>query len=360
MATTFNPTFAQQVSSYVQNQATEGGFNYLVARVTHVVQGPTLVGTDIPDIYYKNPTSLGTITYQLLRSTQDRTLDSGGNVTAKPMFSAIKQYPLEGEFVLIFPGPGERMNDIRQAPGYYYTPAYNLWNDSHHNAFPDLGDYSQYISDIRRSYLDSFETNQATNTTATGSTTMPLGPNFAEKSNVRSLRQFTGDVTVEGRWGNSIRFGSTSAVPRDANPWSRRGSAPGNPITIIRNGQGEQGNNVPWIPTVENINRDPSSIYLTQGQEIIIDDINNNFSLASLDVVLGRSYTVAVPIQQQLTTTDNTSAAYQDEILLQTGGASTTTLQPTAREISPLDTDVSEEQRLLNIPSVPNLPPRRG
>lgn len=360
MATTFNPTFAQQVSSYVQNQTGEAGFSYLIARVTHVVQGPTLIGTDIPDTYYKNPTSLGTITYQLLKGTQDRTLESGGNVTAKPMFSAIKQYPLEGEFVLIFPGPGELLNDIKQAPGYYYTPAYNLWNDSHHNAFPDLGDYSEYINDIRRSYLDSFETNQATNSSATGSTTMPLGPNFAEKSNIRSLRQFTGDVTIEGRWGNSIRFGSTSAIPRDANSWSRRGSAPGNPITIIRNGQGEQGNNVPWVPTVENINRDPSSIYLTQGQEIVIDDINNNFSLASLDVVLGRSYTVAVPIQQQLTITDSTSAAYQDEILLQAGGTSTVREQPTVREVPPPTSIASAEERLLNIPSIPNIPPRQG
>jgi hypothetical protein len=313
MASTFNPTFAQQISSFVQNQASEGGFNYLIARVTHVVQGPNLVGTNIPDIYYKNPTSLGTITYQLLRGTQDRTLESGGNVTAKPMFSAIKQYPVEGEFVLIFPGPGELMNESRENPDYYYTPAYNLWNDSHHNAFPDLGDYGQYISDIRRSYVDSFETNQATNTSATGSTVMPLGPNFPEKKNIRSLRQFTGDVTVEGRWGNSIRLGSTN-IPRDQNSWSRN-SEPGSPITIIRNGQGKPGDDIPWIPTVENINRDPSSIYLTQGQEIVIDDINNNFSLASLDVSLTRTYSVSIPIQQQLTSTDNISAQEQDKII---------------------------------------------
>jgi len=143
---------------------------------------------------------------------------------------------------------------------------------------------------------------------------MPLGPNFVEKSDIKALRQFTGDVTIEGRWGNSIRFGSTNPIPADQNPWSKN-STPGNPITIIRNGQGKPDNNITTLPTVENINKDPSSIYLTQGQQIVIDDINNNFSLASLDVVLSRTYTVSIPIQQQLTSTDNISAQEQDQIL---------------------------------------------
>lgn len=148
---------------------------------------------------------------------------------------------------------------------------------------------------------------------------MPLGPNFFEKADMRNLRQFTGDLTVEGRWGNSIRLGSSNPVPADQNPWSRTYikdnvtyPRPGNPITIIRNGQGKPADVAPWIPTVENINTDPTSVYLTQGQVIVIDDINNNFSLASLDTALTRTYTVAVPIQQQLTSTSNIAANEQD------------------------------------------------
>ena len=332
MATNYDTTLAQEISSFSQTSGERSDFSFFVARVTHVVQGPTLVGTNIPDTLYNNPTDLGIIEFQLHKD-QSRTLQSRGNVTAKPMFSAIKQYPVEGEFVLIFPGPSDGMNDSLSATDFYYTPTYNLWNDSHHNAFPDLGDYGEYISDIKRSFEDSANNYQPVNLSATGSIVMPLGPNFAEKKNIRSLRQFTGDVTIEGRWGNSIRFGSTSKVPKDANPWSKN-SEPGSPITIIRNGQGRQGNDVPWVPTVENINRDPSSIYLTEGQEIIINDINNNFSLASLDVTLSRSYEVSVPIQQQLTSTDNTSPLYQDEVTSQIGrGASTTPLQSTANTI---------------------------
>jgi len=285
---------------------------YLIARVTHLVQGPNFMGTNIPDPNYKNPTDLGNILFQLMGTTQDRTLQSAGNVVAKPFYSILKQYPLEGEFVFILPGPSTAMNESRGQKDYYYLPPYNIWSASHHNAFPDLGDYSQYISNVNRSYQDSAAVNQGVNASATGSLTMPLGPNFPELTYIKALQQFTGDTTIEGRWGNSIRFGSTNGgQEKDENYWSSEGTA-GSPITIIRNGQGKQENDIAWIPTVENINVDPSSIYLTNGQQLIIDDIDNNFSLASLGVNLGSTITTAIPIQQQLTSFSNLSPNEQD------------------------------------------------
>jgi len=282
----------------------------LLARVTHVVQGPYLTGTEIPDTYYTNPTSLGVITFQFINGMQDRTLYSSGNTPAKPLSSVLKQLPVEGELVEIVQGPSVEMNTSRGAREYYYTMPFNLWNASHHNAFPDMGDYGAYVGTIQRSYSDTSDTKQATNASVTGSLTMPLGSNFPEQSNIKSLRQFTGDVTIEGRWGNSIRFGSTSEVTRNQNYWSATGSA-GAPITIIRNGQGKQVDNLGWFPTVENINTDPSSIYLTAGQMIKIDDLSN-FSLASLEVDVQSIRTTSIPIQQQLTSIDNISAEQQD------------------------------------------------
>ena len=308
----FNPSFAQFQKSQLQTPIPSSTSAEFLARVTHVVQGPFLLGTNVRDKYYKDPTDLGVITFQIVNSTQNSTLESGGNVTARPFNSAFKQLPLESELVWVVPGPGLGMNESRGQRDYFYMTPYNLWNSSHHNAFPDLGDYGDYVSDIQRSYQDSNETNQAVNTSATGSLTFPLGPNFPEKDNIKSLRQFTGDVTIEGRWGNSIRFGSTTAVNGFENYWSTTGPV-GNPITIIRNGQGRQLDNVAWFPTVENINRDPSSFYLTNGQRIVIDDINNNFSLASLGVKSQRTVTTSIPIQQQLTSTDTISPAEQDQ-----------------------------------------------
>jgi hypothetical protein len=310
MLTSLNPTFVQSVTPSTPHTVRQKA-PYILARVTHVVVGPTYGGSDIPDPYYKNPTDIGNITYQLLQGVQDRTTQSGGNPVAKPANSAIKHMPLEGEMVLLIPGPSPKLNENRGQQDYYYLTPFNIWNASHHNAFPDLGDVSDYSNSTRRSYEQTLDLNQTTNLSVTQSTNYPLNPEFEEKATVKSLRTFIGDVTIEGRWGNSIRFGSTTAN-RTLNTWSTMGAV-GNPITIIRNGQGKQENDIAWIPTVENINRDPSSIYLTQGQEVNIDDINSNFSLASLDVVLESTITVSVPVQQQLTSVDTISPLDQDK-----------------------------------------------
>lgn len=310
MATSLNTTFVQSVTPSTPSTVNPKA-PYILARVTHVVTGPTYSGTTVADPYYTNPTDIGSITYQLLQGVQNRTTQGDGSPLAKPANSAIKHLPVEGETVILIPGPSTRLNENKGQQDYYYLAPFNLWNASHHNAFPDLGDVAEYSNSTQRLYQQTLEVNQPTNLSTTQSSNYPLNPEFDEKSNIKSLRTFIGDVTVEGRWGNSIRFGSTTAN-RALNNWSVTGSV-GNPITIIRNGQGRQENDIAWIPTVENINRDPSSIYLTQGQQISIDDINNNFSLASLDVSLQSTVTVSVPIQQQLTSIDTISPLQQDQ-----------------------------------------------
>jgi hypothetical protein len=311
----YNQPYSQYIGSISNTAPILGGDGLLLARVTHVVQGPFYVGTATRDPNYTDPTTLGNITYNLISSPQDRTLESAGNPVAKPLFFGFKQYPVEGELVYLVAGPSVDMNESRGARSYFYLPPYNLWGAANHNAFPDMGDYQEYVSVVGRTYADSLGTGQAINLSGTASLTFPLGPNFPEKGNIRSLRQFTGDTTIEGRWGNSIRLGSTTFSPDETireNNWSQD-SELGNPITIIRNGQGTPSNNIPWFPTVEDINKDPSSIYLTQGQKIVIDDIQRSFSLASLNISLETTRTVAVPIQQQLTSTDTTSAVEQDK-----------------------------------------------
>jgi hypothetical protein len=72
-----------------------------------------------------------------------------------------------------------------------------------------------------------------------------------------------------------------------------------------------------FIPTVESINRDPSSIYLTNGQKIIIDDIQNNFSLASLGVNLQTNITLSIPVQQSLQSFETISPFEQDQRVAQ-------------------------------------------
>lgn len=320
----FNPTFVNQIASSATQVPMGNQTPYMLARVVHVVTGPYLQGTNIPDIYYQNTSDLGKITYQLMDNMQSSTLDSDGNPPARPVYSSLKQYPIEGEFILLVQGPSVALNDNRDNRDFYYLPPFNLWSAANHNALPDLGDYSQWANTDVRDYETSLATNQPVDLSSTASIDYPLNPNFPEKSNIKTLRQFTGDVSIEGRWGNSIRFGSTSQIDKGENYWSATGSA-GSPITIIRNGQGVQLNNEGWIPTVENINRDPSSIYLTNGQQIVIDDIQNSFSLISFQVNLETTQTVSIPLQQQLTSIESLSAAEQDRRI---ANAESQTLNP--------------------------------
>jgi hypothetical protein len=303
-------TFAEQITQGVNNAPKEQVIKNL-ARVIHVVYGPTIPGTNIADQYYKGPMSLGTITFQLFGAAQDRTAQSAGNPPATPLFGSMKKLPVKGEIVQIVVGVGD-MNDDKENPAYYYTQPIALWKSAHHNAFPDMGDYGEYVNNEIQTYQQSQLSRTPDNPDPKAPVNFPLGPGFPEKPNIKTLRQFPGDVILEGRWGNSVRLGSTTAILQDQNTWSND-SVPGNPITIIRNGQGRQLEEEGFIPTVENINRDPSSIYLTNGQKIIIDDIQNNFSLASLGVNLQTSITLSIPVQQSLQSFETISPFEQDQ-----------------------------------------------
>ena len=93
-----------------------------------------------------------------------------------------------------------------------------------------------------------------------GGTEINLGSTFVEKLDIKSILPYEGDVIYEGRWGQSFRYGSTVNNATISNPWSNTGNN-GYPIIILKNGQHDDGQD-PWIPQVEDINTDKSSIYL--------------------------------------------------------------------------------------------------
>ena len=92
-----------------------------------------------------------------------------------------------------------------------------------------------------------------------GSTDINLGRYFNEQINIKPLLPYEGDYIIEGRYGNSIRFGAT--VKNDVlsetniNDWSQGDEPIGTPITIIRNGQSSELDEKGWVPTIEDVNR---------------------------------------------------------------------------------------------------------
>ena len=180
---------------------------------------------------------------------------------AFPLFPNYKNYPLENEIVFIIKlASTDIQNNPYNITYYYFTPI-NLWNSVHHNGLPDNIYSENFQSDYQQTEAGSVRR------VKDQGTDIDLGFVFKEKSSIKSLQPFEGDVIQEGRFGNSIRFGSTSKG-NIKNIWSDSGEN-GSPILILRNGQFED-NTDPWIPIVEDINKDLSNIYLTSTQKIPI------------------------------------------------------------------------------------------
>lgn len=97
-----------------------------------------------------------------------------------------------------------------------------------------------------------------------------IGQTFNEKFITSPLQIFEGDYVHQGRFGQSIRFGSTiSTVPEQYYYKSPNwlGDNDGDPIILISNGQ-KNLENKEFV--VEDINQDNSSLYLTSTQKIPI------------------------------------------------------------------------------------------
>jgi hypothetical protein len=210
---------------------------------------------------------LGTIEFDLVDSP---TPPNQLYPVAKPLDPSVKSFPLINEIVYILALPNTNIGEFASTKTNYYINTIGIWNHPHHNAFPQNSnilppsqqkDYVQtQLGSVRR------VTDQ--------STEIFLGRTFVERGNIHPLLPFEGDKIVEGRWGNSIRLGST--VKNAPNTWSSTGTN-GDPITIIRNGQGNQTDEG-WIPTVEDVNNDDSSVYFTSTQNIPLEVSSTSYS----------------------------------------------------------------------------------
>ena len=192
---------------------------------------------------------------------------------ARPLFPNNSNIPLHNELVYIMALPNSNVQADVNELAYYYFQAINIWNSTHHNAIPDpiFGDANPDSQQADYQQTEAGAVRRVTD----GGTEIDLGDDFQEKLEVRNLQPYAGDLIYQGRWGQSFRFGSTLQGAQIPNPWSKSGED-GDPITIIKNGQHEDDSE-PWIPQVEDVNTDLSSIYLTSTQEIPIEVASKNY-----------------------------------------------------------------------------------
>jgi len=197
---------------------------------------------------------------------------------ALPYDSQIKTYPLVNEIVLLFSLPSQQMGTNTAIESYFYLTPLGIWNHPHHDAYPNpinpakpsqTQDYKATENGVVRRITDNsteIDLNSPVN---------PSQNTFVEKTDIHPLMPFMGDSLLEGRHGQSLRFGSTAKSQSEKkNNWSTTGNN-GDPITILRNGQPINVSDRGWIPITEDISNDLSSIYLTSYQQL------NTFKVAS-------------------------------------------------------------------------------
>ena len=231
----------------------------------------SLNGEDYPTTWgkYGKHAGIGGILYEELTTPGTKNLESLS--FAMPLYSNIKFIPVVNEivYIIFLPNPLSNYNP-GSGKSFYYFQSINLWNNIHHNALPnplanEPTNAQKYESTEAGVEIQSDVSIDGIN----------LGLTFKERTGIKNLQPFEGDVLLEGRWGNTIRFGSTVNDSSPPNPWSNNGEN-GEPIIIIKNGQTDESNNT-WIPQVENINSDKSSIYLTSNQQIPIEGASTNY-----------------------------------------------------------------------------------
>jgi len=191
--------------------------------------------------------AIGMIIMEEVNSPND---SSEGLKVAYPLFPNIKHYPLINEVVVVIDLPNNKAETSPNSKISYYFPPINIWGSQHHNAIPG---YSNPPFSLTKSISQILggSPNKVTEKTEE----INLGGTFIEQSSINPLQPFEGDYIIEGRFGQSLRFGSSEGKDH---------------ITKIRNGQGETTTEG-WVTIEEDINLDSGSIYLTSTQQVNLE-----------------------------------------------------------------------------------------
>lgn len=210
---------------------------------------------------------IGAIFYEIVNKSGTKSYPN----FALPYDSQLKTYPLINEIVLLISLPNQSMGLVSSNESYFYMSPLGIWNHPHHDAYPNVLDG---INDQEQTRDYPTTTSGSVRRVTDGSTEIDLNSSnpsqntFVEKVNIHPLLPFMGDSLLEGRHGQSLRFGSTAKSKSEKkNNWSNSGTN-GDPITILKNGQPSKVSDEGWIPITENINNDLSSIYLTSTQKL--------------------------------------------------------------------------------------------
>jgi hypothetical protein len=243
------------------------------------------ISLTVNDQLYKDTNCLEAIKFE---PVQDTTVFQESGDVKQDYLIAFKRHssvrtPVLNEIVAIHTAPdlNAQIKSSQFSQVFYYSDPISLFNSTEHNALPDENTLNNLAPGSKTNQLSSYQASTSgikptTNksSTITNNDQVILGDYFTEKG-IKPLSPLEGDYKLEGRFGNSIRFGGTPStdITQDL-LWS---GPVGNPITIIRNGQQKVDSGANIASLHEDINADGSSVYMLQGLSIKFVLASDNF-----------------------------------------------------------------------------------
>jgi hypothetical protein len=182
--------------------------------------------------------------------------DDDVKIEAYPADMNMLKYPLPGESVLIVQGIRNQVFKTKFATAYYYISTISSNQNITFNSDPYMG---QTVPEIKTDKVYTPEYEHRFENKFKSAESFIL--NNTTRKDKAPLRPYEGDFILQGRFGASIRLGSTGAS--NANPWSVKGGAPGNPIMIV-----SANRTSGTTPVTENVDESDSSVYLCSSQVI--------------------------------------------------------------------------------------------
>lgn len=224
---------------------------------------------EVLDVDYegRDKTALYTVLCRLLGAMGQGHKDV---IRARAFDANIKNMPIRGEVVMLTKAPSPYASAGGVSQEYYYTNPVSVQSSIHHNGIPGVTYWVERTSPGNRAKRNDAEDGIPHETNTKFDTHTTIDPIFVERKDIYPIQPYSGDILLEGRWGQSIRFGSTLDERRkypQVPTWKKGLGQIGNPILIISN-----GTNPELKPRnefiLENIDEDDSCIWMTSGQYV--------------------------------------------------------------------------------------------
>lgn len=261
------------------------------------------------DMYKGSDTNIGAIRFRDVFGPPTKDIAKERGNLAFPADRSNYKLPLPGEQVIVYQAYTDQITPTNlNAPGFFYgsvvmnsanvTATTSPFVGVEPSLLNPLNLRSLSFTQLERRFDKKFKNIE----------------NFKDTSSKpiihKQLRPFEGDYIIQGRYGNTIRFGGTPADrnAEDNAAWAtKKAGQPGDPIITIRlSNETIKANKAGTeLYDIEDINEDAASIYLTSTQEIplklaVPDKGNREHPLASWAYTYGISSPQVLPSETNM------------------------------------------------------------